>query len=204
MAKLKLWYPIEIRPWTIGQAFGECAPAVCSKYKEMGLLGHNGQDIPCPTGTPVYAAHDGVVTFSGEDGSAGYGIVIRTNTAFEYGEGECYFKTIYWHLLPSGLKVQAGQSVRAGDLISLADNTGFSTGSHLHFGLKPVYKGERDWEWFNAEQNNGYLGAIDPTPYYNDFYAKDRELVTGLFTKLAELYIRMVVELTKRVTNKII
>ena len=47
-----------------------------------------------------------------------------------------------------------------------ADNTGCSTGAHLHFGLKPIAQGENDWTWTNSEQTNGYFGAIDPAPYF--------------------------------------
>ena len=60
-----------------------------------------------------------------------------------------------------------------GDVLAESDNTGLSTGPHLHFGLKPVAKGEQSWIWFNVEQKNGYLGAIDPLPYFNGLYAYD-------------------------------
>jgi hypothetical protein len=49
---------------------------------------------------------------------------------------------------------------------ALRINTGQSTGDHLHFGRKPTYKGEQDWEWWNAEQENGYKGSIDPDSYF--------------------------------------
>lgn len=168
--KLTLYYPM--KPYRPGGKFGVCPPGkVCEYYRNvLGLKGHNGIDVPCDTGTPVYASHDGTVTFAGEDGSAGMGVVIRTHEKFDYEKGQAYFKTIYWHLKKDGIKVKAGQKVKAGDLIALANNTGFSTGSHLHFGLKPVYKGEKDWEWWNAEQDNGYKGAIDPDPYFVGYY----------------------------------
>lgn len=77
-----------------------------------------------------------------------------------------YAKTIYCHLKRGSLKVTAGDSVKAGQVIALADNTGLSTGSHLHFGLKPIYKGEAEWQWENLENENGFRGAINPTPYF--------------------------------------
>ena len=167
--KLELSYPCV--PYRVNQRFGECAPNICHKYKELGLLGHNGMDLYAPDGTVVRAAHNGIVTFSGEDGSGGLGVVIRTNKKFDYKDGEAYYKTIYWHLKKGCIYVKAGQTVRTGDIIALADNTGLSTGSHLHFGLKPVYQGEQDWEWWNAEQDNGYKGAIDPEPFFTGRYA---------------------------------
>lgn len=88
---------------------------------------------------------------------------------------KAYAKSIYWHLQKGSIVVTASQKVKAGDLIALADNTGMSTGSHLHFGLKPVKKGEADWQWYNIEQTNGVNGAIDPLPYLppiNNFQTK--------------------------------
>lgn len=158
--KLKLKSPLKF--FSITQHFGENGVAY---YKSDGLKGHNGLDFHAPDGTPVYATHDGVVTFSGDDGSGGLGIVIRTAKQYDYDQKKAYYKTIFWHLKKNSIVVKASQKVKAGDLIALADNTGRSTGSHLHFGLKPIGKGEKDWEWYNLEQKNGYLGAIDPLPF---------------------------------------
>ena len=77
------------------------------------------------------------------------------------------------HAGTHAIPVKPGQLVKAGDIIGYADNTGASTGDHLHFGIKPVYKGEKDWEWWNAEQENGFKGAIDPDPFFNGKFAKD-------------------------------
>lgn len=150
---------------SITQKFGQNGTAY---YAEQGMKGHNGIDMFAMDGTPVYAAHDGRVTFTGYDGAGGLGVVIRTEEKFDYGKKEVYFKTIYWHLKKDSIKVTGSQKVKAGDLIAQADNTGLSTGSHLHFALKPIYKKEKDWQWENLEQDNGYKGAIDPLPYFEE------------------------------------
>lgn len=72
MSKFELWYPIKTQ---LIQGFGENLLPV---YKQLGLLGHNGIDFSAYDGQPVRASHDGVVTFTGYDGSGGLGIVIRT------------------------------------------------------------------------------------------------------------------------------
>jgi len=183
MAKLELFYPV--RPWNVFQAFGGCHPSVCHIYRDqLGMDGHNGIDVQAYRGQEVRAAHDGTVTFAGEDGSAGYGVVIRTDKLYEYKNGLSYFKSIFWHLKSDGIMVRAGQKVKIGDVIGLANSTGMSTGDHLHFGLKPIYQGEADWQWANQEQDNGYKGAIDPAPYLRGVYA---DTIQSIISKIALL-----------------
>lgn len=79
MEKLKLQFPLKY--WSVNQKFGENDTPL---YAQLGLKGHNGMDLYAPDGTPVYAAHDGTVTFSGDDGSAGIGIVITTDKEYFY------------------------------------------------------------------------------------------------------------------------
>ena len=159
--KLILKQPLKI--WQINQPFGNASPL----YTSFGLKGHNGIDFYALDSTEIYATHDGRVTFTGYDGSGGLGVVIRTTEQFDYGDGQAYFKSLYWHLKRDSIKVTGGQTVKAGDLIALADNTGRSTGAHLHFGLKPIQKGEENWVWFNLSPDNGYNGAVDPLPYFD-------------------------------------
>lgn len=185
--KFELWYPVK-KPLTVNQKFGENLNSI---YKNLGMLGHNGWDIFALDGDPIYAAHDGMVTFSGEDGSGGLGVVIRTKEKYDWAhEGEIkqvYYKSIYWHLKKGSIKVLSGQEIKTGDLIAQADNTGLSTGAHLHFGIKPVIQGEQDWQWYNLVQDNGYLGAIDPSLYFNKYFAVDAVVVVGIYETIKKL-----------------
>lgn len=160
---MKLVLKKPVAPYFVNQPFGANAT---SFYKELGMKGHNGLDLKAEDGQAVFAAHDGLITFTGEDSSAGLGVVIRTERPFSYKDGEAYFKSIYWHLKPNTFLVKPGDRVKAGEKIAEADNTGKSTGSHLHFGIKPIKQGEEDWHWQNIEQDNGYFGMIDPSPYF--------------------------------------
>ena len=83
---------------------------------------HTGIDIATPTGTPVTAVAEGMVTFAGQRN--GYGDVIE----IDHGNG---YMTRYAH--NSALVAHAGQRVRVGDTIARAGSTGRSTGSHVHF-----------------------------------------------------------------------
>ncbi|MET0935952.1 MAG: M23 family metallopeptidase [Luteibacter sp.] len=83
---------------------------------------HTGIDIATPTGTPVTAVAEGMVTFAGQ--RSGYGDVVE----IDHGNG---YMTRYAH--NSALVAKPGQRVRVGDVIAKAGSTGRSTGSHVHF-----------------------------------------------------------------------
>lgn len=89
---------------------------------------HTGLDISAPTGTPVHAVAEGMVTYAGI--RSGYGDVIE----IDHGNG---YMTRYAH--NSALIVRPGQRVHVGDVIARAGSTGRSTGSHVHFEV--WYKG---------------------------------------------------------------
>ena len=163
----------------------------------MGLKGHNGFDCFAPEGTSLYAAHDGTVTYAGEDGSNGYLVVIRTDEQYQYKGEPSYFKTLYAHLKKDSIKVRAGQKVKIGDFLALTGNTGLSTGPHLHWGCKPVYQGEADWQWYNLEAENGYFGAVDATPYLVGIHAQDVPKAISLYTLLIPVLEKMLELLRK-------
>lgn len=117
---------------------------------------HEGIDVSRPTGTPVYAAADGVVIVSQmQSNGRGYGeyIVIRHQSAYD---------TIYAHL--SKRAVAHGNVVKAGQLIGAVGSTGDSTGPHLHFGLCAQFTApKRQW--------------MDPLPYLVSLEEEMKELV---------------------------
>ena len=193
--KLRLSYPVAPK---INQLFGNSD----AKYTNMALGGHNGIDFYATNGTPVYATHDGFASYQVDD-SGGHGVVIITDKEYEDLDGNLsYWKSISWHLcdplkqpqFKSPIADKTGfVKVENGDLIGYADNTGFSTGSHLHYGLKPVKKGENNWVWYNTEQENGYKGAVNPMPYFDKSYAGDIQILKKKITLLQK-----VVELLKQ------
>ena len=106
--------------YTITSAFGMRIHPVY-KYALM----HNGIDMACPHGTPIYATRAGTVTTASyQAGGAGYYVSIN------HGDG---FSSIYMHM--TNYVVSSGQSVAAGQLIGYVGSTGVSTGPHLHFGV---------------------------------------------------------------------
>lgn len=86
---------------------------------------HEGIDMGCGVGNPVYASDGGVITCSG--GYGGYGNCID----IQHNDG---WMSRYGHL--SSMVVRVGDKVYQGQLIGYSGNTGRSTGAHLHFEIR--------------------------------------------------------------------
>ena len=102
---------------------------------------HDGIDVSCPEGTPVYAAHAGTVIYAG-DKISGYGnlLVVRHDTGLT---------TIYAH--NSELLVESGDRIKRGQNISEVGSTGHASGPHLHFEVR-------------MRDSQGRYVAVDPLP----------------------------------------
>lgn len=134
------------------QRFGE-RPEV---YRELGYVkGHSGMDFR--TRDPnnqtdwkrsVYAALAGQVLEVTDSPWNGRFVRITHDNGYE---------SIYLHL--SAIDVTAGQKVSTGTKIGVSGNSGAaSEAPHLHFGYRP--------QKFNKD--NGYMGYVDPAPYFRD------------------------------------
>jgi murein DD-endopeptidase MepM/ murein hydrolase activator NlpD len=85
---------------------------------------HLGVDLTAPTGTPIHAVGDGVVTFAGRRG--GYGNLVIV----DHGMG---YQTYYAHMSAFQAGVKKGTAVTRGEVIGKVGSTGRSTAPHLHF-----------------------------------------------------------------------
>ena len=93
-----------------------------SGYNKM----HKGVDFAAPTGTPIFAAGNGIVEYAGRNG--GYGKYIRIRHDGTY-------KTAYAHLNGYKKGIGSGVRVKQGDIIGYVGSTGKSTGPHLHYEI---------------------------------------------------------------------
>lgn len=87
---------------------------------------HRGVDFAAASGTPIYAAGDGVVEYRGRNG--GYGNYIRIRHAGRYA-------TAYAHMKGFARGIKTGGRVRQGQVIGYVGSTGRSTGPHLHYEI---------------------------------------------------------------------
>lgn len=139
-------------------------PLVCTQkfgerpdfYAPLGSpKGHNGidfrtRDIANPNNykKPVYAVLEGIVSEATENQWNGmYVRITHTNNC----------ESVYLHL--SSFSVAKDQKVSAGTKIGVSGNSGAaSEAPHLHFGYRPI----------PSDKNNGYMGYIDPIPFFKD------------------------------------
>jgi murein DD-endopeptidase MepM/ murein hydrolase activator NlpD len=85
---------------------------------------HRGVDFAAPTGTPIYAAGDGVVEAITSNRGYGNYVKIRHNGTYS---------TLYAHLSRFERGLSRGDRVRQGEVIGYVGATGMATGPHLHY-----------------------------------------------------------------------
>ena len=103
--------------WHVSQVFGH------TSFESN----HTGIDLDSRSGLGIYAAGGGKVVSVTRGWGGGYG----NHIIIDHGGG---IKTLYGHM--SSFKVGSGQYVQAGQQIGVMGNTGWSTGTHLHFEVR--------------------------------------------------------------------
>ena len=100
---------------------------------------HTGIDIPAPRGTPVIAAADGEIVWTGYGLFYGtdtpddpYGLAVNIKHNFGFDDRRLY--SVYAHL--DRIDINTGDFVTAGTQIGIVGNTGKTTGPHLHFEIR--------------------------------------------------------------------
>jgi murein DD-endopeptidase MepM/ murein hydrolase activator NlpD len=115
---------------------------VSSCYGARWGVTHFGVDIAAPIGTPIYAAHSGVIQRAGAATGFGQAVYLR---------GDDGAVTVYGHV--NRYFVSVGERVSAGERIAEVGNRGQSTGPHLHFEVHPG--------------GQMYGGQVNPVPWLN-------------------------------------
>ena len=113
---------VHVKEYVGALAFPVHGSLYTSKFGWRGKRFHEGTDFGAPEGTPIYAAHEGVVVLeSASHGKYGGIVVIQGDK----------FLTVYGH--NSRNRVNQGDQVTKGEHIADVGSTGRATGPHLHF-----------------------------------------------------------------------
>ncbi|MGD7047064.1 M23 family metallopeptidase [Rossellomorea marisflavi] len=138
---------------------------------------HTGIDFKMETGEPLKALEEGVVHLKNfGNQNAGQTIILETPDGKEL---------IYGHL--SKFNVSEGQKVSEGDLIGFAGDTGFSTGSHLHFGLreKGVFTDPSHSGYIEKIQHMNDSGSPIPKTNFMDYFQQHMNVLTDTIKETA-------------------
>lgn len=133
-------------------------------YQKFGMTGHDGIDIAAPFDTKALSAHNGWVVES-VPRDTGYGLRVQIyfeDTDYNWLTIYGHFHESAWGEIPYDINNRS-HPIKEGDLVGLVDSTGFSTGNHLHFGLRQLNKQNQILNY-----NNGTFGWIDSLPYWKD------------------------------------
>ena len=120
----------------------KCA-RLTSRFGRRSLRFHEGIDLAAPAGTPIYAAHNGDVLYSGR-GFNGYGNIILL-------KGDTGLLSVYAHNRSN--LVKKGQPVKKGQVIAYVGQTGRASGPHLHYELR-------------VQNKENKFPAVDPLIFY--------------------------------------
>ncbi|MCS3843655.1 peptidoglycan DD-metalloendopeptidase family protein [Microbacterium sp. AK031] len=91
---------------------------------------HEGLDLVPGDGAPVQSIADGTVRIATESGG-NYGVTVYIDHVID----GALITSHYSHMQYGSLRVEAGETVKVGDIIGLVGNTGRSYGAHMHFEL---------------------------------------------------------------------
>ncbi len=87
---------------------------------------HTGLDFAAPSGTPIMAIANGVVTSVGYEGAYGNQTIVTLEDGTEI-----------WYCHQTSTAVSVGDNVVAGQVIGSVGSTGNTTGPHLHLEVRP-------------------------------------------------------------------
>jgi len=153
---------LNLLPWTAEVSY-RCSRA----HGNTG--GHTGDsywawDFAMPVGTPVLAAHDGVVRKAHAVGNEGCCSPSCGDTAnyvvIDRGDGT---ESLYLHL--SAALVTVGQHVTRGDLIARSGESGYACGAHLHFQMQKSPSGGGTSFQYNQSVHDYFHDTGEPVDW---------------------------------------
>jgi murein DD-endopeptidase MepM/ murein hydrolase activator NlpD len=215
------------KPHIVNQPWGTFAP---STYSQFGFTRHNGLDLALAPDRKIYAPFDGQIIRvatkqNGQWQPNGGGVFVSllseplafpafkstapNSVIFDFAAGTYRILVDFLHC--ESISVPEGLYVKAGDLLAIGDNTGFSTGPHCHTQWRremdhalpapagvQAYRFLNNGFWLEDADRNEANSSFDPTQFFNGFYAQDAQTAVGLLTQLGHLLQMELAELTAK------
>ncbi len=223
MERLRLYYPV--KPFAVNQPFGGNIPCVINfgkptqqivdgmddnlcpvgydkLYSHWGMAGHNGTDLGAAE-QEVRAACAGTVIEKQIVPARGLGIGILTDEeVFLDGIGVTFVKIRYWHFKSFAPLLEVGDHVKEGDLLGISDNTGYSSGNHVHFEGQPMHKDEGGHPILTYGDGTFsgvkvISGAVDMAPYFTGTYATDVQHDIAILQQIIQLIVGFLAQYKK-------
>lgn len=176
--KLQISYPF--KPFIVSQAWGAPNPVYADHFNDPNFKRHNGTDCIPANGMyrwPVYCPVEGFrvlqVNYAPEGG--GNEIWLISKEKYQIGDKECHALMVLCHA--HKILVPAGYEPALGELLMVANSTGFSTASHVHMGL---YRVDYNGTWFTKLDTNDATGSTDPSSFFNKKYVIDQATLPTL------------------------
>lgn len=177
---LEIFWPF--KPFTVTQKWGNPNGAYADHFNDPSFKLHNGIDAKphlVDTSYPVYCPVEGftVIYIDYQANGGGNEIYLQSKEKVQMFDQLCYARLILCHA--EKILVPVGYEPALGELLMIADNTGFSTGAHTHMGLYRMNDvgGKID--------TNEATGSFDPSLFFRgDFAADHASLVTLIKSNL--------------------
>lgn len=162
--RLSLIYPTKPYIKNLKNPWGFYDPA---NYSQFGFTRHNGEDFALGNPPELRSPFDSEVIRTGNQPKGG-GLFagLLSQQEYDFDDGiKCRVLIDFLHC--KEIKVKEGDKLKIGDLIAIADNTGFSTGPHTHGQYRRV---NWDGKTITTIDKNDANNSFDPTPYWSGLY----------------------------------
>lgn len=165
---MEIFWPF--KPYVITQHWGELNPAYAAQFDDPAFKRHNGVDANLgkkASEWPVYCPVEGfkVTEVASYPQGGGNQLGLTSKAKMLIDGKSCYVSILLCHA--KKILVKVGDEPALGELLMIADNTGFSTGPHTHMGMYRLN------DKYQKIDSNEATGSYNPELFFTGKYAAD-------------------------------
>lgn len=179
------------KPFYVTQKWGNPNADYATHFNDPNFKLHNGIDATTgelnwdgtvKTEYPVYSPVGGfrVSSIGYYPNGGGKQLELMSKEKIQIFDQSCYVLLIMCHA--KDILVKVGDEPALGELVMIADNTGFSTGLHTHLGMYRLN------DQFNKIDTNEATGSFDPGLFLSPEYAVDKATLPTLIKSNLRYY----------------